>query len=375
MLSFLALPLLLLPLTSAHVLPISRGNSSPFPPRPPSSKNAPKVLVYTYTADFHHDSIPFAIQALKDHGLDWKIDFTFSENMKDFTDDNLKNYDSLMFVSATGDALDAGGQAAFQKYIESGGNFMGVHAAAACLFNDAVYGETLGAAFDYHPSQPLDATFVKTNISHPATKNVPDGWRYTEEIYHFGMNPQDNGATIILGVDESSYKNDGVGSGYQTPAGQNPPMAWYMDPPKTSTPYLQGVSKGGRTFYTGLGHTNAVWSDNIFMDHIMNGLVWTLDGASTLAYGVGAVGNSQASPPPPATSSSTYNHGDHGAAIVSTSTASSGPVRGSATEIAQKAESTKSGAARMRQVGLAGVAGTVVVVGYVAGTVALIGAM
>lgn len=47
--------------------------------------------------------------------------------------------------------LDESGKSALQSYLQKGGNYIGVHAASACLFNTSFYGEVVGALFDYHP--------------------------------------------------------------------------------------------------------------------------------------------------------------------------------------------------------------------------------
>ena len=42
--------------------------------------------------------------------------------------------------------LDASGTAAFQRYLDSGGNFIGIHAAADCLVNTSFYGREVGTS-------------------------------------------------------------------------------------------------------------------------------------------------------------------------------------------------------------------------------------
>lgn len=44
-----------------------------------ATAGTPKVLVYTATAGYRHDSIPTAIQVLGDHASDYGVDFVFSE--------------------------------------------------------------------------------------------------------------------------------------------------------------------------------------------------------------------------------------------------------------------------------------------------------
>ncbi|OCF61285.1 glycosyl-hydrolase [Kwoniella mangroviensis CBS 10435] len=258
------------------------------------AQSTPKVLVYTATAGYRHDSIPTAIEVLDDNAQKYGVEFTFSEDKSLFTEENLATYDGVMFVSNSDEVLDSSGQAALQKFFQSGGVYTGVHAASACLFNDTNYQQAVGALFDYHP--PIqDATFTRLNDSHPATADVPDRWSFQEEVYYFRSNPRDNGAVVIMSVDETSYVDNGTSTGDYPSMGDPHPIAWYIDQPLSSQPLAEGVSKPGRSFYTSLGHLNSTWQNETFINHVMAGLKWALDGGSTKAYGVGLVGNGDGS--------------------------------------------------------------------------------
>lgn len=37
-------------------------------------------------------------------------------------------------------------------YLRKGGNYIGIHAGSACLYDDKKYAQLVGAHFDYHPS-------------------------------------------------------------------------------------------------------------------------------------------------------------------------------------------------------------------------------
>ncbi|WVR00165.1 hypothetical protein IAU59_007307 [Kwoniella sp. CBS 9459] len=259
----------------------------------PNSPNIPKILVYTYTDGYRHDSIPTAIEALAKGKKRWGVEFEFEEDKGRFTDEGLQWYDAIMFISVTGEALDEEGQKAFQRYLQNGGNFIGVHAATVALPQSDMYKQSIGALFEWHPVLQ-DATFKKEGVSHPATAHIPDGWRFGEEVYYFTSDPRDNGAVVLLSVDENSYNNEG----YKSSNGDPHPIAWYIDPPKTSQPLAEGISKGGRVFYTALGHSNETWQDDVFMEHLVSGLVRTLDGATTKAYKQGQVGCEDPRPPP-----------------------------------------------------------------------------
>ncbi|KAG8686530.1 hypothetical protein FRC08_012470, partial [Ceratobasidium sp. 394] len=61
----------------------------------------PRILIYSATAGYRHESIPTAIAALKQLGQKNNITFDATEDQSQFTDDNLANYDALLFLSNT----------------------------------------------------------------------------------------------------------------------------------------------------------------------------------------------------------------------------------------------------------------------------------
>lgn len=60
-------------------------------------------LIYSATADFRHDSIPTAIQALKTQGASYNITFDQTEDQGWFTDEQLAQYDVIVFLQNTGE--------------------------------------------------------------------------------------------------------------------------------------------------------------------------------------------------------------------------------------------------------------------------------
>ncbi|KAJ9104563.1 hypothetical protein QFC21_002061 [Naganishia friedmannii] len=111
----------------------------------------PRVLVYTATFGYRHDSIPTAIEVLRQQGPQYNVSFDFTEDPNKFTQDNLANYDGVLFVSNSEEVLNDTGKAAFQDWLQKGGVFAGAHSASACLFNTSFFNATVGALFDYHP--------------------------------------------------------------------------------------------------------------------------------------------------------------------------------------------------------------------------------
>lgn len=62
-----------------------------------------RVLIYSATVGFRHDSITTAIQALKDKGGSINVRFDATEDKTQFTDATLSTYDALLFLSTTGE--------------------------------------------------------------------------------------------------------------------------------------------------------------------------------------------------------------------------------------------------------------------------------
>lgn len=88
------------------------------------------ALVFSRTEGFRHDSIPAGIAAIRRLGQELGFSVEATENSAAFSDEGLSAYKVVIFLSTTGDVLDEAQQAAFERFIRSGGGFVGVHSAA-----------------------------------------------------------------------------------------------------------------------------------------------------------------------------------------------------------------------------------------------------
>lgn len=215
-----------------------------------------KVLIFSKTLGFHHNSIKQGIEAIQKLGLENKFDVDSTINSSNFNAANLKQYAAVIFLSTTGDVLNNEQQAAFEKYIQAGGGFVGVHSAADCEYNWPWYGKLVGAYFVGHPA-PQIATLNMTNHKHIATKHLPEQWKRKDEWYNFrAVYDQIN---VLIAIDEKSYDAG------KNKMGDDHPMAWYHQ------------YDGGRAFYTGLGHTEESFSEPLFLQHLLGGIKYAMD--------------------------------------------------------------------------------------------------
>ncbi|RYF79671.1 MAG: ThuA domain-containing protein, partial [Chitinophagaceae bacterium] len=116
-----------------------------------------KVLVFSKTMRYHHESIPAGIAAIEKLGKENGFMVDTSTNSSSFNTSNLKQYKAVIFLSTTGNVLDTIQKVAFQNFIRSGGGFVGIHSASSTEKSWQWYGKLLGAVFTDHP-EPQNGT-------------------------------------------------------------------------------------------------------------------------------------------------------------------------------------------------------------------------
>jgi len=218
-----------------------------------ASSKTPKVLVFSKTKGFHHESIPEGIAAIEKLGKENNFEVDTTTNSDYFTDENLKQYSAVIFLSTTGDVLNEAQQKAFEHFIEAGGGYVGIHAAADTEYDWPWYNKLAGAYFLSHPKQQKAVILVKDK-SHKSTSFLPDRWERFDEWYNYKSIQPD--IKVLALLDESSYEG-GKNGAYH-------PIAWYHS------------FDGGRAFYTGGGHTAESFSEPLFLQHLAGGIQYAM---------------------------------------------------------------------------------------------------
>jgi type 1 glutamine amidotransferase len=252
----------------------------PLPASASVSATPYQVLVFSKTAGFRHDSIPAGIQAIRELGNANGFTVTATEDSAVFTTSQLAAYRAVVFLSTTGDVLNAAQQTAFESYINGGGGYVGVHAAADTEYGWPYYGQLVGAWFRSHPAIQQVTARVEDR-THPSTAHLGPTWVRTDELYNYATNPRPN-VRVLIALDESTYTGGDMG---------DHPIAWY---------HAQG---SGRSFYTGFGHTIASYSEPAFRTHLLGGIQYAagpapaqIEGeAFTSQFGVQVAGHGSAS--------------------------------------------------------------------------------
>ena len=217
-----------------------------------------RILVFSKTTGYRHESIEDGKAALQKLGKENGFEVDTTEDASLFTEDNLKKYNAVVFLSTTQDVLNTVQQGDFKRYIEAGGGYVGIHAAADTEYEWPWYGKLVGAYFMSHP-RTQEATVKR--VADFGSNPTPETWTRTDEWYNYKK--ISDAINVIYNLDETSYEGGANG--------ENHPIAWYQE------------FEGGRSFYTGLGHTRESYSDSLFLSHVLQGINYAM-GDTKLDY-------------------------------------------------------------------------------------------
>ncbi|MFI5916233.1 ThuA domain-containing protein [Dactylosporangium sp. NPDC051541] len=209
-----------------------------------------RILVYSRTTDYRHDSIPAGVAALRTLGRTHRFDVEATEDPAVF--DELDRFTAVALLSTSGSIGGPAARAALESFVRAGGGFAGIHGAATTEYEWPFFGTLIGAWFDRHPHvQP--ARIIVEDRAHASTAHLPEVWTRTDEWYDFRTNPRPS-VRVLLRADESSYEGGTMGPDH--------PLAWCHE------------HLGGRSFYTALGHTTESYEEPAVLQHLLGGLRW-----------------------------------------------------------------------------------------------------
>jgi len=231
-----------------------------------------RALVFSKTAGFRHSSIDEGHAAIEQLGADNDFQVDHTEDATAFRDGILSHYDAVVWLSTTGDVLNDTQQGAFQRFIKAGHGFAGIHAAADTEYEWKWYGRLVGGYFLSHPSGTTPqggrpGTVVVEDTTDHSTQGLPaPRWDRVDEWYNYkpvnfeqtgnvDYSPRAN-VHVLTSLDESTYDeadgSDGVDDDH--------PISWCQK------------YDGGRSWYTGMGHTEDSFTETPFLRHILGGI-------------------------------------------------------------------------------------------------------
>ena len=219
-----------------------------------SAQTPPKFkVVGFYSASYDVAHISFAHEANKwfaQQAEKYNFQYDSTKNWDNLNAGFLANYQIVMFFDDS--PASASQQAAFQKYMQNGGGFIGFH---VCAFNtdpsswDWYHNQFLATgAFQSNTWGPTTAVVKVEDNTHPASVDLPA--KFTSAIsewYSWNNNLRKNtNIRILCSVDPSSF-----------PLGSDPNQSWY------SGYYpLVWANKNYKMLYCNFGHNDIDYANN-----------------------------------------------------------------------------------------------------------------
>lgn len=193
-----------------------------------------------------------AADLLRDYIVQNGISVDTTSNPAYFTEDSLKNYGLVVFLRTSQDVLNTRQQNEFERFVQAGGGFMGVHSSNSSKYQWPWLNAMLGAKLSNSHSDITQPSKVSFHISNKErifdlkNKIEAESWTQQDKV----LEAQDF-ATENQVLVETEDKE---------------PVTWYRK------------YDGGNMFYTTAGGANESFNNQDFLKHILTGIEYLLKG-------------------------------------------------------------------------------------------------
>ncbi len=233
-------------------------------------KQKRKLLVFSRTAGFRHQSIATGKVALEEMGeKTGAFEAVISDDLANFEPGKIDEFDAILFLSTTQNAFEGAEdekrlQDSLMKFVKGGKGFVGIHAATDTFYNWPEYGEMINGYFDGHPWRAGTEVHVFVEPGkeeHPlAAMFAGEPLEFKEEIYQL-KDPYDSSKVdMLLRLDkDKSAEVKGIKR-----TDNDFGVAWARHWGE------------GRVFYCSLGHNHHIYWHPKVLRHYLAGIQWAL---------------------------------------------------------------------------------------------------
>jgi type 1 glutamine amidotransferase len=220
---------------------------------PANAQSEPfRVLVIQGTTSDHTPTSNAARPVLTKMAADNGFTIDFSSDHGLINDANLAKYQVFLQLNLYPFDLTASERAAFQKFVESGKGWVGVHASGCANNAWPWYSKFMGdITFSGHANL-RDGNLIFEDRTHPVTRNMPASLTIKDEWYQFSKSPRPN-VKVLAKADEKNY------SPYN--ANGDHPIVWVMPEYK-------------RAVYVSIGHDPGDWQVANYVALIHDAILW-----------------------------------------------------------------------------------------------------
>jgi type 1 glutamine amidotransferase len=235
-----------------------------------------KILFLTQSKGFKHGSVnrdkrDLAVSEVAMTQLGQKTELfevhCTQDSKADFTKENLKKYDIVMFYT-TGelDITDEARDYFMNEWLKQKGHgWIGFHSAADTYRTNNPahqwYWNLAGGTFKGHPWNAGELVTISVHdTQHPAMKAFGEEFQIKDEIYWYDhWVPENVHVLMSLNIAKCNTKGEKRGTGLHA---EHVPVAWCR-------------SWGdGKIFFNNLGHNESTWNDKRFLDSTEAAIRW-----------------------------------------------------------------------------------------------------
>lgn len=198
-------------------------------------------------------SLDYAAQAaLVNLGTTHQFSVSSTVNPADLNAANLSSYGVLIFLNRNGAGLSSTQQTAVENFVQAGKGVVVIHEGLAATSGWTWWDDLTGAYLGTQISSESGKVIV-ADPAHPATRNLPQEWTFTESWYNLASNPRGS-VHVLATLEESTVTGSGMGYDHV--------VSWAQD------------YNGGRVFCTSLGSSNALYNNSQFLEHLLGAIEW-----------------------------------------------------------------------------------------------------
>ncbi|MDB5106338.1 MAG: ThuA protein [Fibrobacteres bacterium] len=187
----------------------------------------------------------FTIDFSSDHGL--------------LNDATLAQYQVLLQMNLYPFDLTASERTAFQKFVESGKGWVGVHAAGCANNAWPWFARFLGDVTWVSHAELREGTLLFEDRGHPVTRNMPVSIVLKDEWYQFSKSPRAR-VRVLAKADEKNYSPNNADGDH--------PLVWI----------LPDLARGA---YVSIGHDPGDWRIAAYVDLVRDAILWAGSTSST----------------------------------------------------------------------------------------------
>ena len=227
------------------------------------AKQPRRILVLSRSMGFYHKATPLGKVFFENVQKAFKgYTFVMSDEPKDYTPENLKQYDALLLNNGTGVhklLTDVATQKGIIQFVQDGGGIMGIHAASDGGWPE--YNEMIGSRFAGHPwTAGGTHAFLNEQPAHGMTKQFGSAFPFKDEIYISKDYFDREKFRVLISMDLSDKETA------SKPGGKT--RRHDMD---YAVSHVRAFGEG-RVFYTSFGHTDLAYFDNNVLTHYLAGI-------------------------------------------------------------------------------------------------------